>query len=216
MAVPMLQCALDNLSLEDALETTVILSSELDVIEAGTILCYAEGMKAVRALRAAYPKHILLADLKVADAGGVLGKMVYETGANWMTVICNAPLATMQKAHEEALKYNGEVQIELYGNWTFEEAKTWYGLGIKQAVYHRGRDAQAAGQTWDSSDLEKIKKLSDIGFEVSVTGGLEVDDIRLFKGIPVKAFIVGRNLRDASDPIAKAQSFKKEFRKYWA
>jgi len=47
MSLPMLQLALDNKTLKDALNSTRILASEVDVIEAGTILCCSEGMQAV-------------------------------------------------------------------------------------------------------------------------------------------------------------------------
>lgn len=217
MAIPLLQLALDNTSLEEALESTRILAPELDVIEAGTVLCTTAGTQALRALRALYPKHIIVADIKVADAGALLAKtMIGQSGANWMTVICAAPIATFETALAEAKKYpNGDIQAELFGNWTFEEAAEWRRIGIKQAIYHRGRDAQAAGQTWGEADIKKVAKLAEMGFEVSVTGGLEIADIQLFKGIPIKVFIVGRNLRDAKDPIAEAKAYKAEFSKYW-
>ena len=218
MAIPLLQLALDNTSLAEALESTRVLASELDVIEAGTVLCVTAGNQAVKALRALYPDKIIVADIKVADAGALLSKvMIGECGANWMTVICSAPVPTFETALKEAKKYpGGDIQAELFGNWTFEEAAEWKKVGIKQAIYHRGRDAQAAGQTWGQADIDKIAKLAEMGFEVSVTGGLEVEDLKLFKGIPVKAFIAGRNLRDAADPAGAARAFKDEIRKWWS
>lgn len=218
MAIPLLQLALDNTSLEDALTSTRILAPELDVIEAGTVLMTTAGTQALKALRALYPDHIIVSDIKVADAGALLSKvMIGESGANWMTVICAAPLATFETALKEAQKYpKGDIQAELFGNWTFEEAAEWRKIGIKQAIYHRGRDAQAAGQTWGEDDIKKIARLAEMEFEVSVTGGLEVADLKLFKGIPVKAFIAGRTLRDAADPIKAARSFKEEMHKWWS
>lgn len=218
MAIPLLQLALDNTSLEEALDSTRVLAPELDVIEAGTVLMTTAGTQALRALRALYPDHIIACDIKVADAGGLLAKtMIGENGADWMTVICAAPIATFETALAEAQKYpKGDIQVELFGNWTFEEASEWRKVGIKQAIYHRGRDAQAAGQTWGEVDIQKISHLAEMGFEVSVTGGLEISDLKLFKGIPIKAFIAGRTLRDASNPIAEAQGFKNEMNKWWS
>ena len=77
---PLLQAALDHTVLSEALESARILAPELDVLEAGTILCYAEGVRAVESLAAAYPKHIVLADLKAADAGGTAAAQVFEGG----------------------------------------------------------------------------------------------------------------------------------------
>lgn len=217
MAIPYLQVALDNLTLDSALDATRELAEHVDVIECGTILAFGAGAPhAVGCLRALYPDKILVADLKTTDAGAVLAEMVFSAGANWLTVLCCAPHATMQKANEVAQKHGGEIQIELYGDWTYEQAKQWRKAGAKQAIYHRGRDAQAAGQTWSREDIDRAKGLCDLGFEVSMTGGLEVEDIKVFEGLTVKSFIVGRTLRDCPDPAGMAAAFKNEFVKYWS
>jgi 3-keto-L-gulonate-6-phosphate decarboxylase len=215
MNKPLLQVALDQTSLPEAMTATRLLAPHVDVLEAGTILCAAEGVRTVEVIRSLYPGHIVLADLKVADAGAVLAEMVFSRGANWMTVICCAPLATMETAFKVAQKYDGDIQIELYGEWTFEQADQWKQLGLQQAIYHRGRDAQAAGKTWDDADLEKISRLSEMGFEVSVTGGLTPDDLSHFSGIPVKAFISGRTLYGADDPARSAAEFRDAIHRLW-
>ncbi|HTX74197.1 MAG TPA: 3-keto-L-gulonate-6-phosphate decarboxylase UlaD [Rectinemataceae bacterium] len=212
---PMLQVALDHTDLPSALAAARILAPEVDVLEAGTILCFAEGAGAVAALRAAHPRHVLLADLKAADAGSVLADMVFSRGATWMTVICNAPLATMKSALEVAKRHQGDVQVELYGDWTFELAAEWMRAGLRQVVFHRGRDAQAAGKTWDETDIATIRKLAGMGLEVSVTGGLEPEDVARFRGIPVKCFIAGRSLYGAADPAAAAKAFRAAIEREW-
>jgi 3-keto-L-gulonate-6-phosphate decarboxylase len=214
---PLLQVALDHLDTAGALESARMLGPEVDVLEVGTLLCYAEGVRAVRAVRACWPDHILLADLKAADAGGVAAELVYSAGATWMTVICSAPIATMEAALKVARGYGSDrdVQVELYGDWTFEHAREWQGIGLTQVVYHRGRDAQAAGKGWDETDLEKINRLVEMGLAVSVTGGLTPQDLGQFRGIPVKAFIAGRSLYGAKDPVAAAQEFSREIRAGW-
>lgn len=212
---PLLQVALDHLEIPAALESTRLLAPEVDVLEVGTLLCYAEGARAVRTVRALYPDHIVLADLKAADAGAVAAELVFSAGATWMTVICSAPYPTMAAALKVARRYNGDVQVELYGDWTFDHAQAWLDLGLTQAVYHRGRDAQAAGKGWDQGDLDKINRMVSVGFEVSVTGGLTPADLEQFRGIPVKAFIAGRSLYGADDPVAAAREFSSAIRAGW-
>jgi 3-dehydro-L-gulonate-6-phosphate decarboxylase len=216
MALPLLQLALDNRSLPSALEATRILAAEVDVLEAGTILVCAEGMQAVRCLKALYPDRIVLADIKAADAGSILADMCFSNGADWMTVICCAPIATVQTALAEAKKRGDrDVQIELTGSWSWEEAEAWRAAGLTQVVYHRGRDAQAAGQSWSDDDLSKIRRLAEMGFELSITGGLTIEDLPLFAGLPVKVFIAGRAIRDAADPAAAARAFKAKIAELW-
>ncbi len=71
----------------------------------------------------------------------------------------------------------GEIQMELFGNWTLDDARDWYRTGVRQAIYHRGRDAQASGQQWGEADLARMKALSDIGLELSITGGITPADL---------------------------------------
>ncbi|PWC21840.1 3-keto-L-gulonate-6-phosphate decarboxylase UlaD [Brenneria roseae subsp. roseae] len=212
---PRLQLALDHTRLDAALQTVALLHPHVDIIEAGTILCISAGIQAVHTLRERCPSHLLVADLKVADAGGTLAEQAFSHGANWMTVICAAPLPTMASALEIAERYQGEIQIELFGRWTLEDAKAWHNLGIKQAIYHRGRDAQASGQTWGQQDLDTMKALSDLGIELSITGGITPADLPLFKDIAVTAFIAGRALAEAPDPVSAARQFHTAIAAIW-
>ncbi|MBC1211207.1 3-keto-L-gulonate-6-phosphate decarboxylase UlaD [Listeria booriae] len=211
MALPKLQIALDNGVLSEALSSISQVGDEVDVIEAGTILCLAEGMEAVRCLRALYPEKTILADTKCADAGGTVAKNCADAGADWMTVICCATIPTMQAA----LKGVQDLQVELYGDWTFELAAEWKQAGLTQVVYHQSRDALLAGETWGEKDLAKIRRLVEMGFKVSVTGGLEVETLPLFAGIDVFTFIAGRGIRDAADPRQAAREFKAEIARIW-
>lgn len=78
-----------------------------------------------------------------------------------MTVICCADINTAKGALDVAKEFNGDVQIELTGYWTWEQAQQWRDAGIQQVVYHRSRDAQAAGVAWGEADITAIKRLSD-------------------------------------------------------
>ena len=216
MERPLLQLALDNLKLSEALVSTRVLAPELDVVEAGTLLCLAAGKDSIDVLRTLYPNKKIVADLKIVDAGAELAKMACENGADWVTVMCNAANATKAKAVESAAKYNSEIQVELFGNWTYQEAEEWKNIGLKQVIYHQSRDALNAGGSWGEANMQVVKKLADMGFEVSVTGGLSVEVLSLFQGVPVKCFIVGRNLRDAPDPAEAARNYQTEISKYWS
>ena len=109
MSRPLLQLALDHTSLQAAQRDVERLADHVDIIEAGTILCLTEGLNAVRALRQQCPKKTIVADWKVADAGETLAEQAFGAGANWMTIICAAPLATVEKGHEVALRCGGEM-----------------------------------------------------------------------------------------------------------
>ncbi|CAJ1192877.1 3-keto-l-gulonate-6-phosphate decarboxylase [Companilactobacillus paralimentarius DSM 13238 = JCM 10415] len=208
---PNLQVALDNNTLESALADVREVGNIVDIVEAGTILILQEGTKAVKSLKALFPNKTVIADTKCADAGGTVAKNMADAGADWMTCICSATIPTMKAANKEI----DEIQVELYGNWTKEDAQKWLDAGISQAVYHQSRDALLSGETWGEKDLNKVKMLVDMGFRVSVTGGLNVDTLKLFKGVDVYTFIAGRAITKASDPAKAATDLQNEIKRIW-
>lgn len=211
MRRPKLQVALDQNDLPTALGIATKAAPALDVIEAGTILQLQVGDQAVRCFREAFPDKIIVSDTKCADAGGTVAHNSKAAGADWMTVICCATIPTMQAVKKEI----SDLQVELYQGWTWDDAKKWREIGIDQVVYHQSRDALLAGETWGEKDLSIVKKFIDMGFKVSVTGGLNADTIKLFKGVPVWTFIAGRAITGANDPLAAASEIRHEIDKYW-
>lgn len=218
MSIPNLQVALDHSDLKGAITAAVSVGKEVDIIEAGTVCLLQVGSELVEVLRHLFPDKIIVADTKCADAGGTVAKNNAERGADWMTCICSATIPTMEaalKAIKAERGERGDIQVELYGDWTYEHAQQWLDAGINQAIYHQSRDALLAGETWGEKDLSKVKKLIDMGFKVSVTGGLDVDTLKLFKGVDVYTFIAGRGITEAKDPAVAARQFKDKIREIW-
>lgn len=211
MSRPNLQVALDHSDLPSAIKDVVAVGKIVDIVEVGTILYLQAGAQAVQCIRALYPDKKVVADTKCADAGGTVAKNCRDAGADWMTVICCATIPTMKAAVAEV----AEVQVELYGDWTYEQAQKWLDAGISQAVYHQSRDALMAGKTWGEEDLKKVRKLIEMGFRVSVTGGLTVETLKLFKGINVYTLITGRGITAAVNPEKAAQDFQDEIKRIW-
>jgi 3-dehydro-L-gulonate-6-phosphate decarboxylase len=209
MDKPLLQIALDTYDLPSALGPLQKAHPHIEVIEVGTILCLSEGMHAVRIIRSLFPEKIILADVRIAEAGSIISKMAFEAGANWVSVVSGATMTTAEVVQKEADKHGGEVQIELLDGWTWDMARQWRNLGIKQVITHRSRDAEAKGDlTWSQRDFDEIGQLAGLGFKVTVTGGVNVADIPLFAGVPVYIFIAGRAIVKAADPAAAAQGFQ--------
>ena len=217
MKLPLLQVALDETSLENAVKSVKQYGHVIDIVEIGTILHYAEGAKATSVLRQMFPEKILLDDIKGADAGKTLAEICFQAGADIMTAICCADVNTMIAMKKVGLSYGEEkdVQVELYGDWTYEQAQTWLDAGMNQCVYHRSRDAELAGKKWSDDDINKIATLIDMGFKVTITGGLQVEDLVLFEGLAIHCIIAGRSIRDAVDPEQAALDFKTEIKRIW-
>ena len=214
MKKPLIQIALDQTQFDKALVVADNVHSFVDIIEVGTILAFADGMHAVSALRKKYPSHILVCDMKITDGGAILSRMAFEAGADWLTVSAAAHIATIAACKKVADEFNREIQIEIYGNWTFEDAQKWVDLGIRQAIYHRSRDAELAGIGWTDTDIGKMHRLSDLGLELSITGGIVPEDIKLFAGIKAKSFIAGRALAGEQGKQT-AEALREQINRYW-
>ncbi len=214
MSKPLLQMALDATNIDTALASVEHVAERLDVIEVGTILAFAHGVDSVRILRDKYPEHIIVCDMKITDASAILTRLAMEAGANWVTVSAAAHIETIRAAKKITDEFDGEVQIELYGHWTFEDAQAWVDMGITQAIYHRSRDAELAGVSWTAEDIAKMEKLSDLGIELSITGGIVPEDLYLFKHLSAKAFIAGRALAGENGKKT-AEAFHSQIDMHW-
>lgn len=213
---PKLQIALDTTDMPSALRPLNQAVSQIDVIECGTILIIAEGLKAVREVRALYPNKTILADVRIAEAGALIARNCFEAGANWVSVVAGASMTTVEQVVKVANEYGGEVQIELGEKYDPDQAREWRRLGATQVIVHRSRDAEVAGKlTWGPNDIQRIKELHDMGFMVTVTGGVKADDLPFFKGAPVGVIISGRGIVKADDPLAAAKHLQDTISEVW-
>lgn len=204
----MLQLALDVLDLNDALEAARRARDSIEIIEAGTLLCLSEGMRAIRSLRAEFPEKTIVGDVRIVRAGRNIADMAFDAGANWVTVVGEAPMVSIEAAVKVAEIYGGEIQVELNHGWTLEQAREWRQLGIEQVIYHSTAEVEAVGEGWPEKSLDTICRLALMGFKVTAAGGIEIETIPSFAGVPVFAFIAGRSVVKAPDPSVAARQFK--------
>ena len=215
--MPLLQVALDYISLPKALVMAALVAPEVDIIEIGTPLCKAAGIEAVRAVREICPDKLILADLKTPDVGGLEATLAFDAGADMMTVIGGATLATVRQAHAVARERGKEMLMELTGvRDILERAAEWRQIGVDRIVYHREWDAQDAGRLWTEADKDTIRKLIDMGFKVTVTGGLTMELLPFFADLPVSVLICGRGIREAADPRAAAREMRQAIAELWS
>ena len=212
---PLLQLALDEISLDDAykvLNTGV--DEVVDIIECGTILLASEGKKAIKELREKYPHKKLVCDFKIADSGKVTSSLFLDYKPDYLTIICSAHNKTKKVVQDEIKErnLNTEIQIELYGNWKFDEINTWKDLGINHVVLHHSVDEK---DPWNEKELSVARALCDEGINVTVTGGINYETIELFKGLPLFCIIAGRSIRKADDPKKEALRLLNRIKEIW-
>jgi 3-dehydro-L-gulonate-6-phosphate decarboxylase len=214
---PQLQIALDYISLPPALVMAALVAPEVDIIEIGTPLCKAAGLEAIRGIREICPDKLILADFKTPDVGGIEAAMAFDAGADMITVIGGAAIATVEQAYSVARKRGKEMLMELTGvRDILERATEWRKIGIDRLVYHREWDSQSAGREWRQEDKDIIRQLIEMGYKVTVTGGLTLELLPFFADLPVSILICGRSIRENADPRMAAREIRLAIARLWS
>jgi 3-dehydro-L-gulonate-6-phosphate decarboxylase len=216
-STPLLQVAMDYVSLSKALVMAALVAPEVDIIEIGTPLCKAAGLEAIRAMREICPDKLILADFKTPDVGGLEATMAFDAGADMLTVIGGAALATVEQALAVARQREKEMLMELTGvRDILARATEWRQIGVDRIVYHREWDAQSAGREWTEDDKDTIRQLIDMGYKVTITGGMTLDILPFFADLPVSVLICGRGIREAPDPRSAARQMRQALADLWS
>jgi len=176
------QISLDLTDLRDAVDTArLAVEAGVDWLEAGTPLLLAEGLGAVRELRAEFPRHPIVADLKTMDGGYLEAEMIARAGATHVVVMARAHAETV-KAVVEAGRDHG---IKVMGdNMACEDkaeaSRRMEDLGVDYIVHHTGYDerngAVAAGRRRPTPMDALDAVVRAVRIPVQAVGGLTLEE----------------------------------------
>jgi 3-dehydro-L-gulonate-6-phosphate decarboxylase len=171
----------------------------------------------VREIRALFPDKEILADIRIAEAGKLLSQMAFQAGASLVSVVAGASMNTVKQVCAVAAAHEGEVQVELADEWyDSEKARKWREAGVVHVIVKRSRDREAAGDlSWGRKDMARVDELSQMGFTVTITGGVTPADLATFANHPVGIVIAGRSIVDAMDPLAAAAELQEAISQVW-
>jgi len=143
---PVLQLALDYVDSSRAFKAAGEASGVVDWLEAGTPLIKSEGLSCVRELRRLFPRHRIVADMKVMDTGRLEVEAAAKAGANVVTVLAAADDSTVTEAVEAAKNVGCEVMADLIGvPDPISRAKGVEALGVDYVCVHLSIDQQMGG-----------------------------------------------------------------------
>ncbi|HJD47568.1 MAG TPA: orotidine 5'-phosphate decarboxylase [Candidatus Mediterraneibacter norfolkensis] len=108
-----LQIALDCNDIETALSTLANVYPYVDIAELGTGLMISEGVRAIKTLKEQYPDLILLSDVKLMDGGQPLAQMIFNAGADIVTVLGVAANETIRGGVRAAEEYGKETFVDM-------------------------------------------------------------------------------------------------------
>ena len=141
-----LQLALDDITLEDAVELLDKVHPYVDIIEVGSPFIIEEGMRPVRIFKEKYPDCEILADTKIMDAGEYEAEETFKAGADYCTVLGVTDTLTIEGCVKAAKEYGhiGIISVgwdpgmfslnRMYANAILPEGKdyTFWGKGVSQ------------------------------------------------------------------------------------
>lgn len=175
LTYPIVQLSLDLTSLDEALETAgIAVEAGVDWLEAGTPLLLAEGLRAVETLRARFPEHPIVADLKTMDGGYLETEMVAKAGADLVVVMGRAHEATIRRVVDAGRDFGIKVMGDnLAANDRVECARWMDGLGVDFIVHHIGYDER--NMISGVSPLDELEAVvRAVSVPVQAVGGLSI------------------------------------------
>ena len=173
---PIVQLSLDLTSIHEAIETATIgVEAGVDWLEAGTPLLLGEGLHAVEKLRARFPHHPIVADLKTMDGGYLEAEMMARAGADFVVVMGRAHEATLRRVIDAGRDFNIRVMGDNLGAPDRVECARWMErLGVDVIVHHIGFDER--GLIRGLSPLDELDDvLKAVSIPVQAVGGLSIE-----------------------------------------
>ncbi len=205
---PVLQLALDFVDLHRALGVArEAAAGGVDWIEVGTPLLKAEGLAAVRALRAEFPNVTLVCDTKTMDAGRIEMESAAKAGADVATVLGAAPDATIRECIEAGRNYGIRVAVDLVEVADpvarARQAAEW---GAALVGVHCPIDRQMEGR----DPFEALRAVAAaVAIPVSVAGGIQSESAALAVRAGASVIVVGGAITKAEDAEAATRALKR-------
>jgi 3-hexulose-6-phosphate synthase len=207
MKMAEIQMALDSLDFDATMALAEAVAPYVDILEIGTPCIKYNGLKLVKALKAAHPTKKILVDLKTMDAGEYEATPFFEAGGDITTVLGASDMATMNGVIKAANANGAEAQIDLIGvEDKAAVAKEAAANGAQIIGVHTGLDAQAAGQT-PFADLALIAGLG-LDVKISVAGGINKTTIQDTIRAGASIVVVGAAIYGAPSPAESAKELR--------
>lgn len=226
---PLIQVSIDVTTLDEALDLARgAARAGVDWLEVGTPLLLAEGLHAVRAFRAEFPNHPIVADLKTMDGAGLEAEMMFKAGANMVVVMGQAHDASIIEQVKMAQRYGGQVMCDVMlcpdkpGR-----ARQAQAMGVDYIIVHTGFDERNMIPGLSPlADLPAVR--AAVSIPIQAVGGLSIEQAiaTLEMGAQIVVFgaplvISGAEFK-AADPdfepiirdiVQRVKQYKRHYRK---
>lgn len=161
-------------------------------------------MDAVRKLKAAFPRNVILADMKTVDTGAMEVEMAAKAGADIVIILGSSDNSVINEAVRSARKYGVKIMADLISAGSpAKRAKELAELGIDYINIHAGIDQQMMGE-----DPLRILKSLKINVPIAVAGGIDAQSAASAVLSGASVVIVGGNITRSSNVTASAKAIR--------
>ena len=205
---PIVQVALDFVDLPRAIEVArEAVAGGADWVEAGTPLIKAEGLGAVRALKAEFPEHTIVADMKTMDAGRTEVEYAAKAGAGVVGALGAASDSTIKECAEAARNYGCKLIVDMIEVADpVARAKRAQELGADYIGIHTAIDQQMRGE----APFETLKAVSEaVVVPVSVAGGINSETAAAAVDAGAGIVVVGGAIIKSADATAATAEIRR-------
>ena len=194
----MLQLSLDWMDMDHAIQVVHELYNWLDIIEIGTPMIFDYGLSCINKMKHFFPEKIVLADMKIIDAGKLETEMAIKMGADIITVMGAANNLTIKMAVEAAHKSGREIMVDLLGLDQIERKTiALEEMGVDYICVHTAFDMKAESDR-PVEDLERVKRVLRVG-KTAIAGGITLNELNTVMSGHPDVVIVGGGILNSND-----------------
>ncbi len=208
MKEPILQLALDFVDLDRAIRAAEeSVKGGVDWLEAGTPLIKSEGLTAVRKIKAKFPDKVIVADMKIMDAGRIEVECAAKAGADVVDCLGAAPDATIRECIKAARNYGAKIVVDTIGiKNARERAVQAEKMGADYITVHIAIDEQMEGVV----SFESLREIvSAVNIPVGVAGGINSETAPQAIKAGASIIIVGGAITKSTDAHLATEQIKK-------
>jgi 3-hexulose-6-phosphate synthase/6-phospho-3-hexuloisomerase len=205
-----LQLALDFVDMHRAVQVAELaVPAGVDWVEAGTPLIKSEGLDAVRELRRLFPGKVIVADMKIMDAGRVEVETAAKAGAQIIDVLGAASDATIAECVQAGKNYGAKIAVDLIAVADpLARARQVEELGADYISIHLAIDEQMRGGGQDPFAM--LAAVSGaVRVPVGVAGGINSETAAQAVAHGAGYVIVGGAITKAGDPAAATREIRR-------
>ena len=185
--------------------------SYVDIIELGTPLLMENGLDIIREAKKDFPDKLILADLKIMDAGRYETEEALKMGADIVTVMAVTEDETIRAAVRCADEYGKKIMVDLLAVKDVEaRIEAMDGLGVGYICMHTSKDLQRDGMNMAETFGKYKSFVKHAG--IALAGGIKAETVADYAQLEPEIIIVGEGIMSQPDRRLSAMTIKNAMR----